>query len=83
LLRRYFCVVDIERVSHGVLADEVEHLHSFDEVLFVDEKIELLPLFSHYVKAGAFKYEVAHRLQDPYMDSQSIDCTCFSFAAVE
>lgn len=72
-----FSVVDGEGVSHGILVDEVEHFHTLDVVLLVDEEVQLLPLLSHDVELGALIHEVAHRLQHANVNSYSISCACF------
>ena len=76
-----FCAVDIEWVAHGVLADKVEDLHPFDAVLFVDEEVELLPLFSYHFETGTLEHELTQGLQDVDMHSQLVSSAHISLVA--
>lgn len=56
------CVIDIEGIAHGILTNEVEDFDSLNVVLFVDEEVELLPLFRHDVESRALEHEMAQSL---------------------
>lgn len=43
--------------------DKVQHFSPLDVKLFVDQKIELLPLFTYLIELGALIHENAHRFK--------------------
>ena len=77
LLGADFCIIDEEGILHGVLLDEVYDFYPLDVVLFVDEKIQFLPLLCYDIEVCALVDELAQGLQDADVDSQPIYCAGF------
>lgn len=69
-------IIDQKWIFHGILIYKVNNFDPFNIVLFVNEKVQLLPLLRHNIELSSFKDELAQSLQYPNMKWNFIAYCC-------